>query len=1025
MTSFLLDRFDRPMYLWLGLALIAFWWIARRSLAGLGPIRGKLVMAIRAVVFLILVCCLAGMNRIRKNDDLTVLFVMDQSRSIPKAQRAEAESFIKKSATGMKPNDRLSILTFDGQANIEQLPSKPGVEGGVHIPMPFADGQKPDQTDIAQALRVAAACALDSTNNRVVILSDGNQNVGDLLEEARAMEANHISVDVLPLRHEFGSEVVFEQLRAPPYANVNELVTLRLILRSDRPTMGTILIYQRVGQNEELVDLDPKSPEKGQRKALEVGRNAFVVRLPITEARAHEFRAEFVPDDKSADVIAENNIARAFTNVEGPQTLLFISSQANHDEDDLLVNALVHEGIRVQWEVAESVNLDTSVLQDYSAVVLANVGANLFSAAQQQSLATYVRDLGGGLVMIGGDDSFGAGGWQGSVVEDIMPIKFDVDAVKQIPRGALAIVMHSCEMPQGNAWGIETAVAALKAISSLDYFGVVDWGMTGYAWDVKMQVASNKEAIITQIRKMQNSDMPDFDTPMTMAYQALMNCKDAAQRHMIIISDGDPSPPSFGLINKMVGNKVTCSTVSIFPHGGMQIATLKDIAKATGGTYYDLSKPGDEKQLPRIFIKEAKIVRRPLLRDEVFKPVNRPTLSDVMQGIGKDLPELRGYVVTTPRKVVDVEMPLVTKRGDPLLAHWLCGFGRTLAFTSGGWKHWGAGWPAWEGFNKFWSQAIRWCMQQGSAANYDVQTIVEGDQGSIVIESMEDPTKEGTGFSNFKQFTGKAIAPDGTSVDVPITQTGPGRYEGKFKTNQQGTYLMNITAPGEKASRPTMIRTGVTVAYSPEFRDLSVNEPLLRQVADMTRGRLLTSEARPNEVFAHNLPPTLSRTPIWDNLLKWAVLLFLMDVAFRRVAIDPIKMMVTARAYVAGLTQRFGAGHRGEATLTDLKRVRERVRESKTARGDAAGLSTPKPDTSTEAGAGPQAGAKFEATGRLKAPAKDLAESIGGHSASTTPPATPPKPSQDKDKPGESTLERLRKARQKAKDQIDEDKKDQ
>src|SRR4029077_20025604 len=139
------------------------------------------------------------------------------------------------------------------------------------------------------------------------------------------MEANHISVDVLPLRHEFGAEVVFEQLRAPPYANVNELATLRLILRSDRQTSGTILIYQRVGQDEVLIDLDPSSPEKGQRKTLEAGRNAFVVRLPTKISRAHEFRAEFVPDDKSADVIAENNIARAFTNVEGPQTLLFIS----------------------------------------------------------------------------------------------------------------------------------------------------------------------------------------------------------------------------------------------------------------------------------------------------------------------------------------------------------------------------------------------------------------------------------------------------------------------------------------------------------------------------------------------------------------------------------------------------------------------------------------------------------------------------------------------------------------------------
>ena len=153
---------------------------------------------------------------------------------------------------------------------------------------------------------------------------------------------------------------------------------------------------------------------------------------------------------------------------------------------------------------------------------------------------------------------------------------------------------------------------------------------------------------------------------------------------------------------------------------------MQNIANATGGRYYSLNKAGDEKKLPRIFVKEAKIVRRPLVRDEVFTPKIRPNLSEIMQGIDTSFPQLLGYVVTTPRKVVDVEMPLVTERGDPLLAHWRCGFGRTLAFTSGRWKHWGANWAGWPAFSKLWAQSVRWVMQQGSAANYDVSTSVVG-----------------------------------------------------------------------------------------------------------------------------------------------------------------------------------------------------------------------------------------------------------------------------------------------------------
>ncbi len=1017
-TFFSLERFDQPAYLWLAGLVVLMWLLARRSLAGLGPIRSRLCMLTRAVVVLLLVLAMAGMHRVKKNDDLNVLYLLDQSRSVPPDLRAAAEAFIQQTTRKMAPDDRAAVLTFDGQTNIEQLPSRPGPDGGLHVPLPFADGRRPDRTNIAQGLRMAAACALDSTNNRVVILSDGNQNVGDLLEEAKTARANNITIDVVPLQRQQGAEVVFEQLRAPAYANLHEQIPLRLILKSDRRTTGTIFVYQRVGQDEELIDLDPGSEGHGQRVVLAAGRNAYTVRLPVKTARAHQFRAQFIPDDRTADAIAQNNEAQAFTNIEGPQTLLFIGTERDREDDQLLVDALLQEEIIVQWETAESVNLDTAAIQDHAAVVLSNVAADYFSAEQQLALATYVRDLGGGLVMIGGDDSFGAGGWQGSIVEDVMPIRFDVDAVRQIPRGALAIVMHSCEMPQGNKWGIDVALAALKTISRLDYFGVVGWGFAGTGWEVKMQLASDKDGITRQIRKMRQGDMPDFQSSMQLAYEGLIACKDAAQRHMIIISDGDASGPSNGLLNKLVGHKITCSTVSVFPHPGFGAQTMSRIAKVTKGRHYMLNKPGDEKQLPKIFVKEAKVVRRPLIRDEIFTPRLRPHLSDIMVGISEDFPQLKGYIVTTPRKVADVEMPLVTKRGDPLLAHWRCGFGRTVAFTSGRWKHWGSDWPAWPGFSKLWAQAVRWSMQQGSAADFDVSTFVEGDQGRIIIESME----EQHGPAGLRQFVGRVVSPDGTAQNLPVIQTGPGRYEATFKVGQMGTFLVNIQTADVRDGEPVVIRTGITQAYSPEFKDLVVNDALLRQVADQTGGRVLEPQADSEAVFAHNLAPTISRTPIWDTLLKLAVFVFLLDVAFRRIAIDPIKVLAATRAYIGSLAGRFGAGRRVEATLADLKTVRDKVRAQKTAEGRTSGLddvgdaikAAPAPTI-----VGPAASTKFEADAKLDQPAADLAETLGGPQAGPVPPKAAP---QKKEAPQEPTTSRLLKAKKRAQQQRDQDK---
>jgi hypothetical protein len=347
-----------------------------------------------------------------------------------------------------------------------------------------------------------------------------------------------------------------------------------------------------------------------------------------------------------------------------------------------------------------------------------------------------------------------------------------------------------------------------------------------------------------------------------------------------------------------------------------------------------------------------------------------------------------------------------------LLAHWLCGWGRTVAFTSGRWKHWGTEWAGWPSFSKLWAQTIRWCMQQGTAANYDVMTSIEGDEGRIVIEAGG----ENDGATSFRHFVGRVVAPDGTSKAVPVVQTGPGRYEGRFEVNEQGTYLVSAMAAGGSDDEPTIIRTGVSVPYSPEFRDLEPNEALLREIALEAEGRQLSLDAQAADVFAHNLPPTVTRTPIWDTLLKLAVFAFLLDVAVRRIAVDPMKALARARAYVSTLAGRFGAGRRAERTLTDLKAIRAKVRDERTGRGDTGAASQLADEAVKDAPAAPKVDAKFETSGPLKKPAADLAASLGGPRADTPP--APKTPAKKDEAPAESTTARLLRARKRARDDL-------
>jgi uncharacterized membrane protein len=988
LAASLTDRFDQPAALWLLALALLMAWMARRSLAGLTRGRWRAAVLMRAALILLLVMALAGLNTIRKNRDLTVIYLLDKSRSVPDDQQAEARRFARVTSRTPQPDDRVGVILFDGQPYIEQLPSKPGPDGGLFPDVTLTSpGIQPDRTNIAAAIRMAMACFPDDTARRLVLLSDGNQNVGDVMQEIETAAANRISIDVAPMRYEYDSEVMFERLSAPAYAREQEIATLRLTLRSRRAATGRINVYH----DGKIVDLDPDSPETGQRVELEPGLNTYVVRLPLTHSGTHQFEARFEPDDPRGDSIAANNVATAFTSVEGPARVLMVSQA--FEDDRALVEALRKEKILVDLLRPAEADLDPISLQQYGAVILANVPADQFSGIQHRSLATYVRDLGGGLIMLGGNESFGAGGWQSSVVEAVMPVRFDVDEKREIPRGALAIVLHACEMPQGNYWAIETAVAAMKTLSRLDYFGIVSWGLNRTGWEIPMQTCSDKERLTARIRKVRHGDAPSFDDMMDLAGQGLIACRDAAQRHMIVISDGDPAPPTAGTINKLVGARITVSTVQVFPHTGSDEATMRRIAEQTGGSTYMVNRLSDASRLPQIFIKEARIVRRPLLREQDFKPQVRMRASDLLAGLDLDLPNLRGHVVTTPRSPAEIEMPLVSDKGDPILANWQVGLGRAVAFTSGWWNFWGPDWSAWPGFSKFWAQVVRWCMAQGTAKDFEVMSFVNGERGRIVVEAL----KRDADYLNFLQLQGLLVQPTGESRPLRLEQTGPGRYEGTFEMTETGTYLVNLRAAGAE-QEPVLIRSGISLAYSPEFKDLSANESLLRRIVERTGGRWLDGAPEEANVFLHNLPESFSRRPLWDVLLKLALLCFLMDVAVRRIAIDPRRAAAWVRGYVADLAGRFAPGRRAEVVLADLKSVRDRVRADRT----AAGESPTRPAVSVD-------GAKrFEAPTDAAGATGDLSAALGGATPEDKPKAVPPGAEQ---KPPESTTARLLKSK--------------
>ncbi len=867
-------EFEKPVWLWLCLLVPVLVLASVRSLAGLDPTRRVLALIARSVLVILVAICLAGAQRVKRNDELTVIFLMDRSYSVQSLE-AYQEQFIQRSTADMPPKDRVGMIDFARNAYLQQLPMR----GGYFVsPGRLPDMPNTDRTDVASALRLAMAMFPHDTAKRIVLMSDGNDNMGDVLTEARRAGADAIPVDVVPLRYQHRNEVYFERMIAPAYAEPGEQVIIRMVLRTYRPVSGTIQLYQN-GRPVEL------SREQA-RVELKPGRNTFFIKLTVKAAGTQTYDAVFQPDSESMDAVALNNVASAFTFVSGKSRALLVTTKPEADAP--LLQALRSENVQVDMVRATDLGEFGLVhMLNYAAIILSNIPAAAFTEAQQEALAVYVKDMGSGLIMLGGDESFGAGGWIGSPIEEVMPVSFEIKHKKIIPRGALVLIMHSCEIPRGNFWGKEMAKKSVDTISSQDYIGVLAYTYSpgGENWEVPLDLNQNKAAIKARIDRMQIGDMPDFGRTMEMAYRELTTGKgrDAAQKHVIILSDGDAQPPPQSLLDKYKEAKITVSTVAIGWGAHVQPRTMFNIAQSTGGTYYNARNP---RQLPQIFMKESKVVRRPLIIDEPFQPQILHAHSELLAGIspGDDaLPPLGGMVLTSLKNSPHVIVPIIraTDDGeDPVLTHWQYGLGKTVAFASGYWPVWGEAWTQWAGFAKTWAQIVRWTMRQDSPANFDTHIKIEGQRGRIVIDALDKDAS----YLNNLQLRAKIIGADNKSATMTFTQRGPGNYQAQFDVEQSGQYLASIQVYDGDRYLGT-IRTGTSVPFSPEYRDLTPNETLLRQIADVTGGRWLDAGPDQADVFRHDLPPAEAKRPSWDWVLAWLILpAFLLDVAVRRLA---------------------------------------------------------------------------------------------------------------------------------------------
>ncbi len=873
-------QFDRPGWLLLLVLLVPVILLAWRGITRKGA-RGRAVASTVTRCFIIILLAVAIARPVweKTGKGVSLITVLDRSQSIPKQLQNQAVTSLREWTSPKRRGDdnRLAVISFGREVAIGSMPDH------LTIFEPAANDPDGSATNISKGVQMAIALLPRDTASRILVVSDGNETDGQVLSVANQAKASGIPIDVLPLIYDHKNEVMLEQVITPSQARFGQSVPVRIILRSVTQSNGTLHLVQ----NGVELDISPSHEGKGIPIALHAGVNAVMFDVPIQSGGPQKFEAMWVPDT-GEDTIAANNIGVAVSFVSKGGVILLVTQ--NESNSRHLHDILVSAGLEVAVRSPQEMPRDSIGFSEFDAVILVDIPRWMLDDLQEKHLHSFVHDLGGGLIMTGGPNAFGAGGWIGSQLERAMPIKCEPPQTRELPRGALALIMHSCEMPEGNYWGQRMAEAAVESLSELDYVGIIEYDWNGgpntlnnSGWTLPLQLAGDKTKAFDAIKSLVYGDMQDFSSPMKIALSGLVDV-DAAQRHVIIITDGDPIGPSQELLNEYRSAAVTVSTVMVGGHGSpTDLQKMQGIATVTGGRFYMVNDPT---KLPSIFIKEAQLNSRSLLQEGNDWDVStRTSVTGPVQGI-KGVPPVGGYVVAGPKGGF-AQAPWVVKVNDgddPLFAWWHYGLGKSIALTTDLGNRWATKWPSWSEFPEFWESCVRWSMRGATPPNMTVSSRVDGDRGIVDLEAVDTDNQ----MLNFMQSKAVVISPSGEAIPISLRQTGPGRYHAEFDAVETGAWLVNIAfqdADGELTGR---IPTAVTVPYPKEYAATKHNASLLHQLARQTGGRVLSfKDMEFVDLFDDStISQPVSPQPMWDLLAIIAASMLILDVAIRRLWID-------------------------------------------------------------------------------------------------------------------------------------------
>ncbi|MDA1013200.1 MAG: VWA domain-containing protein [Planctomycetota bacterium] len=825
---------------------------------------------LRLVIVGLLLFALSGPSINIGGRGLDIIVIADRSRSMPDGADARIQELIANLENNRGTGDRLAVVGFGSDSALEYSLSTQTTLDQFKHPV-SADG-----SDLNDAILTGLNYVDPDRPARVLVLSDGEYNGASPLSAARRAREQRVPIDFRHFERLRVGDAAVDSLQLPETVGPGEQFQFEVVISADQDTPAKVRLFR---DGEDLATQDTQ---------LLAGQNQLLFRDQPEKPGFYKYTVKL---DVLGDPLEENNVGAGVLRVDAGPKLLVL----NHDgAEDNLVRAMKAGRIPVDVAVAAEHPMTQDALDPYRAVILENVPAGTLGRVKMERLRQFVEDLGGGLMLTGGERSFGSGGYFKSPLDDVLPVSMEMREEHRKMRVAIAIALdRSGSMRQPVDGGLTKMDLAnlgtaecVKLLSPGDSVAVLVVDTEAHEIQGLTRI-TNKDAIVRKVRDIKSEGGGIYVYNALVAAGQQLAKADQTTKHIILFSDaGDSEQPGEyqALLKKFAENHITVSVIGLGSEDDQHAALLKDIAKLGGG---NAMFTRDAKELPRLFTEDTMSVARSsfVTADEKTQPggiagrlrrSEARLLADFDEG---PFPRVGGYNLTYPRPQASVGVLSDDEYDAPWSAFWYRGLGRVAAMTLEVDGEYTGQFGRWNGYAEFLVAHARWLVGGEAPQRAYVDVKRDGQDAVVTIEMNPDLMDRGETSPPKLIIVPPGAEPE-SRQEPEMVWVDTHTLQGRFTLDRTGTYRTLVrNADGQITRGPAL-----TLPYSPEFaprHELPSGRKTLDELAEITGGTVRSGIL---EILRE--PP---RAPRHVALLSWlavlAILLLLTEIAGRRLAL--------------------------------------------------------------------------------------------------------------------------------------------